>query len=149
VRASALARVRFDERFPIAAGEDFDFSLKLRREGRIGLAPAAVVRHDFGYASTVGGLPRFVATFRRYSAADPLVAQNHPDMKTLRTESCAAADVLARVPPLDPRAYRRGSTRRVRPRRYQLAMALLKRVARWAYKSGKRQPLAWRTLERR
>ena len=39
VRAEVLAQVRFDERFPAAAGEDYDFCHRLRRFGTI--APSA------------------------------------------------------------------------------------------------------------
>src|SRR5512142_2715346 len=63
VRAAALRRVRFDARFP-HAGEDVDFCLRLGAAGTIGLCPAARVRHDYGYAGTVRGLPAFLAQFR-------------------------------------------------------------------------------------
>jgi GT2 family glycosyltransferase len=142
VRSAALARIRFDERFP-HAGEDVDFCLRLAEVGTIGLATAAVVRHDFGYASTLGGLRAFLAQFRRYGAGDPLLLERHPALRALRVEACAAADLLA-PPPADPDAYRRASLRRVRPQRLVPALAVLKRLSRMAYKAGQRAPHAWR-----
>jgi GT2 family glycosyltransferase len=144
VRADALGEVRFDERFPSAAGEDYDFCYRLRRAGTIGFHPAAVVRHDFGYAGTLSGLGRFAAMFERYSAADPLLWEKHPELRTLRSEACAAADVLAPVPPADPAAYRRAALGRVRPRWLAVPLTLLRRVARWAYRRGGRTPQRWR-----
>ncbi len=145
VRATALEGVRFDERFPMAAGEDVDFCLRLRPHGPIGLATRALVRHDFGYRSTAGSLGSFLAMFRRYGEADPLLWEAHPELRTLRTESCAVADLLAPVPPVEPGAWRRGALRRVRPRRYQPALWLLTRLARFAHSRGRADPVRWRT----
>jgi GT2 family glycosyltransferase len=144
VRAAALGPVRFDERFPSAAGEDFEFCHRLRGLGTIGFATRAVVRHDFAYGSTRRGLPAFWALFRRYGEADPLLWEKHPELRLLRSEACAAADVLAALPPSDPAAYRRAATRRVRPRRLRLAMAVLRQVSRLAYKRGQASPRPWR-----
>jgi GT2 family glycosyltransferase len=144
VRAPALARIRFDERFPGAAGEDFDFSHRLRALGTIGLATAAVVRHDFGYASTLRGLPAFARLFRRYGEADPLLWEKHPELRGVPSEACAAADVLAPCPPRDPAAYRRAGTWRLRPRRFAPAVIILRKVARWAYRRGQAAPRPWR-----
>lgn len=134
VRADALANVRFDERFPTAAGEDVDFCVRLREAGPIGLNPSAVVRHDFGYGGTLRGLRRFARGFARYAAADPLLHRTHPQLVGMPTEACAAADVLAPAPPLDPSAYRRGAMRDVQPRRLVPALVLLKQIARLAYR---------------
>lgn len=144
VRASALRSVRFDERFPTAAGEDYDFCYRLRGLGTIGLAPRAVVRHDFAYGSTLAGLPAFRRMFRRYGEADPLLWEKHPELRGVRSEACAAADVLAAVPPVDPAAYRRGASSRLRPRRLRPAMMVLRKVARRAFRRGQAAPLPWR-----
>jgi len=147
LRAEAVRTLRFDERFPTAAGEDYDFCHRLRLAGgTIGLAPAAVVRHDFAYGSTWRGLPAFRRQFRRYGEADPLLWEKFPDLRLARSEACAAADVMARRPPADPAAYRRAATGRVRPRRLVPALVVLKRVARRAFKAGQRSPLPWRPL---
>jgi GT2 family glycosyltransferase len=145
VRAAALRTVRFDERFPTAAGEDYDFCYRLRGLGTIGLAPRAVVRHDFGYDSTLAGLPAFRHMFRRYGQADPLLWEKHPELRGVRSEACAAADVLAAAPPVDPAAYRRGASSRLRPRRLRPAMMVLRKVARSAFRRGQAAPLPWRT----
>jgi len=144
VRAAALSEVRFDERFPVAAGEDVDFSVRLRRHGLIGLATRAVVHHDFAYPGLWSGLPAFREMFRRYGEADPLLWQKHPDLEVTPSEACALADLLAPVPPADPAAYRRGASSRVRPRRFRLPMVALRRVARQAYKAGQAAPRPWR-----
>lgn len=145
VRASALERVRFDERFPMAAGEDYDFCHRLKAAGTIGLAPAAVVRHDFAYASTWSGLGAFRRHFRRYGEADPLLWEKHPALRGIPSEACAAADLLASSPPSDSAAWRRGASSRVRPRRFRLPMVILRHLARAAYREGQRNPLPWRT----
>jgi hypothetical protein len=144
VRASALEGVRFDERFPSAAGEDVDFCLKLRAHGRIGLATRALVRHDFGYGSTWSGLPAFLRTARRYGEADPLLWERWPGLKAMRSEGCAAADLLAPAPPVEPEAWRRGAMRRVRPRRFKPALWLLNKLARIAHGRGRAHPARWR-----
>lgn len=144
VRAEALSEVRFDERFPSAAGEDFDLSHRLRRLGTIGLVPGAVVRHDFGYESTRAGLPSFLGMFQRYGEADPLLWEKHPELCDAASEACAAADLLAAVPPTDPAAYRRASSSRMRPQRYRPAMVVLRILARRSFKRGQAHPRAWR-----
>jgi GT2 family glycosyltransferase len=144
VRASALGGVRFDERFPTAAGEDYDFCHRLQPAGPIGFVPAAVVRHDFAYESTLHGLESFRRQFRRYGEADPLLWEKHPELRDIPSEACAAADLLADDPPADPDAYRRGASSRVRPRRLRLAMVILRKVARQAYRRGQREPRPWR-----
>lgn len=144
VRAEALAAVRFDEGFPSAAGEDVDFCHRLRRLGPIAFAPGAVVRHDFGYGGTVVGLGRFLAQVRRYASADPLLWEKHPDLRDRRSEACAAADVLAPLPPLDPAAYRRAALSRVRPQRLVPAFFVLRHLSRAAYRRGQRLPTRWR-----
>jgi hypothetical protein len=146
VRAEALASVRFDERFPGAAGEDFDFCHRLRRLGTIGFAPAAVVRHDFGYPGALRGLGRLLGQVRRYGAADPLLWEKHPELRTLASEACAAAGPLAPAPPADPAAYRRAALSRARPRRLVPALWLLKQLARREYRRGQRAPAPWRPL---
>jgi GT2 family glycosyltransferase len=145
VRATALDGVRFDERFPTAAGEDYDFCHRLKGAGPIGLAPAAVVRHDFAYGTSRRGLAAFRRQFRRYGEADPLLWELHPELRGIPSEACAAADLLAATPPADPAAWRRGASSRVRPRRFRLPMILLRHVARAAYKEGQQHPLPWRT----
>ena len=139
VRTSALDGLRFDERFRAAAGEDVELCVRLRRVGSIGLNPAAVVRHDFGYGGAVRGLRRFASLFAKYAAADALLHATHPELRHVSTEACAPADVLVAELPTDPAAYRRGAMRRLVQRRFVPAMVILKRIARWAYKRGKRR----------
>jgi GT2 family glycosyltransferase len=145
VRAAALGRIRFDERFPDAAGEDLDFCHRLRRAGPIVLVPAAVIWHDFGYRTTLGGLPRFLGQIRRYAAADALVWEKHPELARLRSEACGRADLLA-PPPLEPTAFGRAALSRLRPRRLRLPMLALRHLARWSYRRGQRTPSRWRAI---
>jgi glycosyltransferase involved in cell wall biosynthesis len=145
VRAEALSAVRFDERFPTSAGEDFDFCYRLRRLGTIGLNPAAIVRHDFGYQDALRGYPRFVRQFRRYGEAAPLVFEKHPELDGLPAEACAPPDPRA-PPPTDPGAYGRPSLSRLGPGAFQLAMVLLRQAARAAFRRGRRHGGEWREL---
>ncbi len=146
VRAEVLSRVRFDERFPTAAGEDYDFCHRLRRHGTIAFVPGAVVRHDFGYAGTLRGLPRFLRQVHRYGAADALLWEKHPELRELHSEACAAADVRAPEPPADPDAYRRAALSRVRPQRYVPFFLVVKHLARREYRRGQRVPDRWRAV---
>lgn len=146
VRAEALKTVRFDERFPSAAGEDFDFCHRLRRLGTVGFVPAAVVRHDFGYPGTLRGLGPFLSQVRRYGAADALLWEKHPELRALKSEACAARDLLAATLPTDPLDYRRAALSRVRPRRLVPGLWALKHLARWEYRRGQRTPGRWRAL---
>ena len=140
VRATAVADLRFDER--LITGEDVDFCYRLRDRGTIALAPRAVVHHDYAYETTWRGLPTFLRMFRRYGEGDALLWEKHPELRGADSEACAAADLLA-PPPKDPSDYRRGAERRVRPRRYRLPMAILRRMARLAYKRGQARPRQW------
>jgi GT2 family glycosyltransferase len=149
VRAEALRDLRFDERFPSAAGEDYDFCHRLRQAGgTIGLAPAAVVRHDFAYGSTWRGLPAFVRQHRRYGEADPLLWEKYPGLRTERSEGCAPRDPTALTWPLDPAAYGRPATRHLASRRFALAAGLLRQVAKWAHRRGQASPQTWRAAPR-
>jgi glycosyltransferase involved in cell wall biosynthesis len=145
VRAEALAAERFDERFPSAAGEDYDLCHRLRRLGTIAFVPGAVVRHDFAYPGLWRGLGRFQAQVRRYGAADALLWEKHPELRTLPSEACAEADLLAPLPPADPSAYRRAALSRVRPLRYRPCFLVLRHLARREYRRGQRAPDRWRT----
>ena len=146
VRAEVLRQVRFDERFPTAAGEDYDFCHRLRRRGTIAFVPQAVVRHDFGYADTLRGLPRFLGQVRRYGSADALLWEKHPELRDLRSEACAAADVRAPEPPADPSAYRRAALSRVRPQRFVPFFLVMKHLSRREYRRGQRAPDRWRAV---
>jgi len=143
VRAGALAEVRFDERFPTAAGEDYDFCHRLRRLGTIAFVPEAVVRHDFGYRG-LGGLGRLLRQECRYGSADALLWEKHAELHALPSEACAPPDVGADPFPTDPSAYRRGALSRVRPRRYAPFFLLMKHLCRHAYRRGQHAPGRWR-----
>jgi GT2 family glycosyltransferase len=140
VRAAAVGELRFDER--MITGEDVDFCRRLRDRGTIALAPRAVVHHDYAYRTTWRGLPSFLRTFRRYGEGDRRLWEKHPDLRFADSEACAAADLLA-PPPVEPSGYRRGASRRVKPRRYRLPLTILRRLARLAYKLGQAAPRPW------
>jgi glycosyltransferase involved in cell wall biosynthesis len=80
MRACVAMDFRFDESFPSAAGEDVDFCLRARSRYRIGLCRKAIICHDWGYQSTIVGLPKFINTFRKYKAAHSLLRSNHSRM---------------------------------------------------------------------
>ncbi|HEV3401792.1 MAG TPA: glycosyltransferase [Acidimicrobiales bacterium] len=85
-RADALRAVGgFDERFPVAAGEDVDMSHRLvGRGGRLGVTSRAVVLHD--HRTTVADLLR---TYRRHGTSRQLLARRHVEL--------AIAPTVARV----------------------------------------------------
>jgi GT2 family glycosyltransferase len=93
ITADVAREFKFDERYPTAAGEDVDFCLRVRRRHRIGLCRLAVLRHDFGYAGTVRGVPRFVRTLKKYRAANALLWSDHSGL--LWTESEAIPSEVA------------------------------------------------------
>jgi GT2 family glycosyltransferase len=87
VTAEVAREFKFDERYPTAAGEDVDFCLRLRRRHRIGFCKEAVLRHDFGYATTIGGLGRFVGTLKKYKAANALLWSEHSGLAWTESEA--------------------------------------------------------------
>ena len=145
VRAEALGAERFDERFPTAAGEDYDFCHRLRRLGTIAFVPRALVLHDFGYPGSLRGLGAFLRQVRRYGAADALLWEKHPELRGLPSEACAPADLLAPPSP-DPAGYRRAALSRVSPPGLRPAFLLLRHLSRAAYRRGQRAPDRWRAL---
>lgn len=87
MRAEVAHAFRFDERYATAAGEDVDFCLRARRRFSIGLCRDALVRHDYGYANSVTGFPRFVGTFKKYKAANALLWSNFSGLSWTHSES--------------------------------------------------------------
>ena len=75
--AYAAELFQFDERFPTAAGEDVDLCLRLRSKYRIGFCPTATLRHDYGYRSTLTGLPRFLRLFMKYKSSSATLYEGH------------------------------------------------------------------------
>ncbi len=73
-----LNRCGFDPYFPIAAGEDIDFSLRATDLGyNILSADDIVFIHDYGYVR--GGLKMFVNRFIRYGEGNHLIKEKYPD----------------------------------------------------------------------
>lgn len=62
----------FDERFPLAGGEDVDLGFRLSQVGLLSYAPASVVRHDFG-----DGYGGFVRRFVRYGRGNRKLADDY------------------------------------------------------------------------
>lgn len=77
MRAFAAEEFPFDERFPTAAGEDVDVCLRLRSKYRIGFCPAAKLWHDYGYRTTLTGLPRFLRLFMKYKSSSATLYEGH------------------------------------------------------------------------
>ena len=77
MRAEVAREFTFDERFPTAAGEDVDLSLRLRSKYKIGFCRRASLRHDFGYESTLSGLRRFVRLFMKYKSSSATLYEGH------------------------------------------------------------------------
>ena len=77
MKAEVARDFTFDERFPTAAGEDVDICLRIRSKHRIGFCPGARLWHDFGYRSTLTGLPRFVRLFMKYKSSSATLYDGH------------------------------------------------------------------------
>ena len=72
--------LRFDEDFPLAAGEDIDFCIRARENGhRIRAADELVVKHDYGYDKPEESLRKFVLRFVRYGEGNRLIRERHPE----------------------------------------------------------------------
>ena len=72
--------LRFDEDFPLAAGEDIDFCIRAKAKG-IEVIPAdgLIVKHDFGYNESNDSLTRFVSRFVRYGEGNRLIKSRQPE----------------------------------------------------------------------
>jgi GT2 family glycosyltransferase len=77
MKADVARSFAFDERFPTAAGEDVDFCLRIRSRHRIGFCAKAKLWHDFGYRSTLTGLPRFIRLFMKYKSSSATLYDGH------------------------------------------------------------------------
>jgi GT2 family glycosyltransferase len=77
MKAEVAREFTFDERFPTAAGEDVDICLRLRSKYKIGFCAHAKLWHDFGYRSTLTGLPRFVGLFMKYKSSSATLYDSH------------------------------------------------------------------------
>ena len=51
--------------------------MRLRSKYRIGFCPEAKLRHDFGYSSTLMGLPRFIRLFMKYKSSSATLYEAH------------------------------------------------------------------------
>lgn len=77
MKAEVARDFGFDERFPTAAGEDVDICLRIRSKHQIGFCAQAKLWHDFGYRSTLTGLPRFVRLFMKYKSSSATLYDGH------------------------------------------------------------------------
>jgi GT2 family glycosyltransferase len=77
MRAEVARTFAFDERFPTAAGEDVDICLRIRSKHKIGFCSAAKLWHDFGYRTTITGLPRFIRLFMKYKSSSATLYDGH------------------------------------------------------------------------
>lgn len=84
--ANLAAGLRFDEGFPLAAGEDIEFCCRVIKAGwRIRHSERAIVRHDFGYdqLSVVGRWRRFWRQFRKYGQGERVLLEKQPNYPCL------------------------------------------------------------------
>jgi len=69
----------FDERFPLAAGEDIDFCIRARNSGHnIIPADSIIVQHDYGYGHTDDSLLKFISRFVRYGEGNSIIKERQP-----------------------------------------------------------------------
>ena len=80
--------LRFDEDFPLAAGEDIDFCIRAKAKGiRVVPADELIVKHDFGYNENSNSLTRFVSRFVRYGEGNRLIKSRQPEYFNTLTQS--------------------------------------------------------------
>ena len=71
--------LRFDEDFPLAAGEDIDFCFRAKEKGhRIMPADDLVIKHNYGYDETDDSVKKFVSRFVRYGEGNRLIKARQP-----------------------------------------------------------------------
>ncbi len=80
--------IRFDNNFPLAAGEDIDFCLRVRSKGyKILPADNVIIKHDYGYKQTDNSLIKFVSRFVRYGEGNRFIKEKHPEYFNILTHS--------------------------------------------------------------
>ena len=77
MKAEVVKEFIFDERFPLAAGEDVDLCLRLRSKYKIGFCVDAKLWHDYGYRSTLSGLKQFIRLFMKYKSSSATLYEGH------------------------------------------------------------------------
>ncbi|MGA1866257.1 MAG: hypothetical protein ACMUFK_02185, partial [Thermoplasmatota archaeon] len=70
---------KFDENFTIAAGEDVDYCLRVRKKYDIGYCEDAIVHHDYGYRNFISGTSSFIRMFKRYRESLFILFTLHSD----------------------------------------------------------------------
>lgn len=80
ITATVGRNVRFDEDFPLAAGEDINFCLAANRLGyAIRYNPSMIIQHDFGYLGKLfHDLKRFIKQFERYADGEDVLIRKNP-----------------------------------------------------------------------
>ena len=80
--------LKFDEDFPLAAGEDIDFCIRARANG-VKVLPAddLIVKHDYGYRGRNNPLAKFVSRFARYGEGNRLIKSRSPEYFHILTNS--------------------------------------------------------------
>ncbi|MDA8056103.1 MAG: glycosyltransferase [Thermoplasmatales archaeon] len=72
--------IRFDENFPLAAGEDIDFCIRVKANGhKIIPADDLVIKHDYGYWEAKESLKKFVSRFFRYGEGNRVIKERQPE----------------------------------------------------------------------
>lgn len=77
MKSEVAKQFNFDERFPSAAGEDVDLSLRLRSKYKIGFCPSAKLWHDFGYTNSFTGFIKFINLFKKYKSSSATLYEGH------------------------------------------------------------------------
>jgi hypothetical protein len=84
--------IRFDESFPLAAGEDIDFCIRAKGSGhKIIPADNLVIKHDYGYDNSEGSLVKFVSRFIRYGEGNRLIKERKPGYFNILTNASRRA----------------------------------------------------------
>lgn len=84
--------IRFDESFPLAAGEDIDFCIRAKGS-RHKIIPAdnLVIKHDYGYDNSDESLAKFVSRFIRYGEGNRLIRERQSEYFNILTNASRRA----------------------------------------------------------
>lgn len=73
--------IRFNEKFPLAAGEDIEFCFTAIKKGfKVKHCKDAIIYHDFGYnGNPIKNMKRFMNQFSRYAKGEKTLLELSPD----------------------------------------------------------------------
>jgi len=93
-------RIKFNETFPNAAGEDIEFCFKANREGfEINHSRNMIVFHNYGYTEKIiDSLNKFRNQFKKYGEGQKILLEQIPEYYTYLNETVEITILAAKIP---------------------------------------------------